>query len=102
MSPESIIEKVQKLLRLQKGAEDIGSLEEAANAAEKVQTLLLKHNLEMADISAHDPNTGRYMLRKTKVNGFTASIQSLLTITSVLSFIPDFGMIRVNLIDMLI
>ena len=53
---KSIIEKVQKLLSLQKGAEVIGSLKEAANAAEKVQTLLLKYNLEMADISAYDPD----------------------------------------------
>lgn len=51
----SIIEKVQKLLSLQKGAEAIDSLEEAANAAEKVQKLLLKYNLEMADITAHSP-----------------------------------------------
>ena len=51
----SIIEKVQKLLELQKGAEAVDSLEEAANAAEKVQKLLLKYNLEMADITRHKP-----------------------------------------------
>jgi hypothetical protein len=60
---ESIIEKVQKLLELQKGAEAIGSLEEAANAAEKVQRLLLKHNLEMSEIAAHDPEKEQKMGR---------------------------------------
>jgi len=63
MAPESIIEKVQKLLALQKGAEEIGSLAEAANAAEKVQTLLLKYNLEMDDISRHDPGKDQKMGR---------------------------------------
>ena len=63
MAPESIIEKVQKLIALQKGAEEIGSLEEAANAAEKVQTLLLKYNLEMDDISRHDPDKDQKMGR---------------------------------------
>lgn len=60
---KTIIEKVQKLLELQKGAESIGSLAEAVNAAEKVQTLLLKYNLEMADISAHDPEQEQKMGR---------------------------------------
>lgn len=63
MTKESIIEKVQKLLDLQKGAEAIGSLEEAANAAEKVQRLLLKHNLEMSEVSAHDPDKEQKMGR---------------------------------------
>jgi len=55
MTKNSIIEKVQKLLELQKGAEAIGSLEEAANAAEKVQRLLIKYNLELADIAEYEP-----------------------------------------------
>lgn len=54
---KTIIEKIQKLLELQKGAEAIGSLEEAANAAQKAQALLLKHNLEMMEILSHDPNS---------------------------------------------
>lgn len=58
----SIIEKVQKLLELQKGAEVIGSLEEAANAAEKVQKLLFKYNLELADITRHEPE------KKSEIN----------------------------------
>jgi len=47
---ERIVEKIQKLLEFQNGAEVIDSPEEAANAAEKVQRLLLKYNLSMEDI----------------------------------------------------
>lgn len=47
---EKIIERIQKLLEFQHGANAIDSPEEAANAAEKVQRLLMKHNLSMADI----------------------------------------------------
>jgi hypothetical protein len=47
---EEIIEKIQKLLEFQAGAEKINSPEEAANAAEKVQKLLMKYNLQMEDI----------------------------------------------------
>ena len=53
MTTESILEKIQKLLELQNGAEAIGSLEEANNAAEKVQRLLTKYNLDLADVSLH-------------------------------------------------
>lgn len=52
---KTIIERVQKLLEFQKGAEVIDSLEEAANAAEKVQKILFKYNLEMADVTRHSP-----------------------------------------------
>lgn len=45
-----IFEKIQKLLKLQKGAEEIGSMEEAAAVSAKIQELLLKHNLELNDI----------------------------------------------------
>lgn len=48
-----IIERIQKLLALQKDAEAQGSLEEAANAASKAQTLLLKHNLDLAKVNGH-------------------------------------------------
>ena len=47
-----IINKIKKLLELQKSAESIGSLEEAANAALKVQAILLKYNLEIADVES--------------------------------------------------
>jgi len=53
MAPENVLDKIQKLLDLEQGARNIGSLEEAANAAEKVQRLLTKYNLEMSDVSMH-------------------------------------------------
>ena len=46
--------KLEKLVKLQQGATKIGSLEEAANAAEKIQTLLFKYNLSMADINTDE------------------------------------------------
>lgn len=58
MAPENILEKVQKLLDLQVGAIKIGSLQEAQNAAEKVQRLLTKYNLEMADVELHSTKNG--------------------------------------------
>jgi len=45
-----IKDKILKLLALQEGAEKIGSIAEAANAAEKIQNLLLKYNLDLAEI----------------------------------------------------
>ena len=60
---ERIIEKVKKLIELQHGAEAIGSLEEAANAAEKVQTILMKYNLELADVTNHVNKTKEEILR---------------------------------------
>jgi len=56
---KTIIERVQKLMQLQEGATEIGSLEEAANAAEKVQRLLMKYNLELSDISRHSPDSAQ-------------------------------------------
>lgn len=50
---EKIIDKIRKLQALKDGAEKVGSIEEAANAAEKVQRLLLKHNLSMADLGRY-------------------------------------------------
>lgn len=51
MTPlEEIKIKIQKLLALQESAEKIGSLAEAANAAEKVQVLLMKYNLSLHEI----------------------------------------------------
>jgi len=50
---ENILERIQKLIALQEDAERQGSLAEAANAAAKVQDLLLKHNLDMAEVNGH-------------------------------------------------
>lgn len=50
MEREDIIAKIRKLLRLQYGAEKIGSSGEAYQAAKMVQKLLLEYNLQMSDI----------------------------------------------------
>lgn len=41
-------------MALRDGALEVGSLEEAANAAEKAQRLLIKHNLSMLDIEVKE------------------------------------------------
>lgn len=48
---EKIKGKIEKLLKLKEGAEKIGSLEEAANAAAKISDMLIKYNLEMSQIN---------------------------------------------------
>ena len=50
MEREDIIVKIRKLLKLQYGAEQIGSTGEAYQAARMVQKLLLEYNLQMSDI----------------------------------------------------
>ena len=49
-----IIEKVQKMLRLQKSAEELGSVEEANAAAMAVQRVLLSYNLTLMDIPTEE------------------------------------------------
>lgn len=49
----NILEKIQKLLNLQHGAEAVGSLHEAELAAVRVHELLLKYNLDMADVTGY-------------------------------------------------
>lgn len=44
--PQALLDKLNKLKNLSEGAAAVGSLEEAANAAEKYMSLLLKHNLD--------------------------------------------------------
>jgi len=48
---KQIIEKIRKLLALSEDAKNQGSLEEAANAAAKVQDILMKYNLSMAEVN---------------------------------------------------
>ena len=56
MDKKNIIEKVQKLLRLQNSAEQINSLGEAAAVARKIRNLLMEYNLSMADIDMEKGN----------------------------------------------
>lgn len=48
----SIISKLKKLQRLHEGAKAINSEAEAANAAAKIQNLLIQYNLSMADLDS--------------------------------------------------
>jgi DNA-binding FrmR family transcriptional regulator len=48
--PERIIERIRKLLDMQYGAEKIGSLHEAENAAARIQEILFKYNADLSDI----------------------------------------------------
>lgn len=50
--PQNIIEKIQKLLNLKEGAEAVGSLAEAENAAAKMQDLLMKWNLDLNQVKS--------------------------------------------------
>ena len=52
MDKETVIQKIQKLLKLQYNAEKIGSTGEAYQAAKMVRKLLLEYNLSMTDINA--------------------------------------------------
>lgn len=54
---KQIMEKIRKLLALSEDAKKQGSLAEAANAAAKVQDLLMKHNLSMAEINRDKPSS---------------------------------------------
>ena len=45
-----IHDKINKLIRLEEGAKEIGSMEEAANAAAQIQKLLLKYNIDRNQI----------------------------------------------------
>lgn len=49
----NILERIQKLLNLQQGAEAVGSLHEAELAAVRVHEILLKYNLDMADVTGY-------------------------------------------------
>lgn len=50
MKKDTVIQKIQKLLKLQYGAEKIGNTGEAFQAAKMVRKLLMEHNLSMSDI----------------------------------------------------
>ena len=54
MEKENVIQKIQKLLKLQYGAEKIGSTGEAFQAAKMVKKLLMEYNLSMSDIGTSD------------------------------------------------
>lgn len=59
--------KIRKLLALEESAKALGSLEEAANAASKVQSLILKYNLDLAKLPEADRPEGNIILSYLKL-----------------------------------
>ena len=70
MEKENVIQKIQKLLKLQYGAESIGSTGEAFQAAKMVKKLLMEYNLSMSDIYTSD---GEQKLTMTKSDELAGS-----------------------------
>ena len=70
MEKEKVIQKIQKLLKLQYGAESIGSTGEAFQAAKMVKKLLMEYNLSMSDIDTSD---GEQKLAMTKSDELAGS-----------------------------
>lgn len=70
MEKENVIQKIQKLLKLQYGAESIGSTGEAFQAAKMVRKLLMEYNLSMSDIDTSD---GEQKLTMTKSDELAGS-----------------------------
>ncbi len=53
MSNEKKIDKIMKLLNMQKSAEEIGNTEEALAFGARAQELMLRYKIEMSDIEVH-------------------------------------------------
>lgn len=62
---DKIKEKIQKLMALQEGAMKIGSFNEAANAAEKIQILLMKYNLSLGEVGTQKEKSNMNHIRFT-------------------------------------
>lgn len=58
--PDHILKRLQKLLKLAKGAKEVGSLAEAENAATRANEILLEYNLSTDDVDLEDkPKVGQ-------------------------------------------
>ena len=60
---DKIKEKIQKLMALQEGAMKVGSFNEAANAAEKIQILLMKYNLSLDEVGTQKERSQMHHVR---------------------------------------
>ena len=69
MEKENVITKIQKLLKLQYGAEQIGSTGEAYQAAKMVRKLLMEYNLSMSDIDTSDGEQKQTMTKSDELAG---------------------------------
>ncbi len=68
---EKIADKLRKLQALYEGAVNIGSEEEAKLVASKIQSLLLKYNLALADIIETDEDNDNREVIGENVSGYT-------------------------------
>lgn len=69
MEKENVITKIRKLLKLQYGAEQIGSTGEAYQAAKMVRKLLMEYNLSMSDIDTSEGEQRLTMSKSEELSG---------------------------------
>ena len=69
MEKENVIQKIQKLLKLQYNAEKIGSTGEAYQAAKMVRKLLMEYNLSMSDIDTNEKQAGVTVTQGEELSG---------------------------------
>lgn len=67
MEKENVIQKIQKLLKLQYGAESIGSTGEAYQAAKMVKKLLMEYNLSLGDIDVSDGKDSIHISKSAEI-----------------------------------
>jgi len=67
MEKDNVIQKIQKLLKLQFNAEKIGSTGEAFQAAKMVRKLLMEYNLSMSDINPDDAHESVKMAKSEEM-----------------------------------
>src|SRR3989339_868143 len=58
--PKKIYDVLKKLMNLKEGAEKIGSIHEAENAAARINEILLKYNLELSEIKFSEKSKIEY------------------------------------------
>lgn len=59
MDKDKIADKLRKLIALQNGAMEVGSISEAENAAARIQELLMKYNMELTDVELEKEEVSR-------------------------------------------
>ena len=69
MEKENVIQKIQKLLKLQYNAEKIGSTGEAYQAAKMVRKLLMEYNLSMSDIDTNEEQASVTVTQGEELSG---------------------------------
>lgn len=91
--PKHILDKLEKLLALQQGATEIGSLHEAEVAAQKISSILAQWNVELNDLSFNkkeDIDNIEFDL-KTYNHRESNWVQSLYTVIGKYNFVRVIG-----------